>query len=142
MDGSHSLLIRSQQFGTQMPQGGHPPHHSITSSAPGGGIGRNMLDISPGSPSAEHGVTRALPLSQITQATDRDSSLLGVGSATIVLINVFGSRAWRFLRSREPSAKKRRVTQSPHDQRRYTTVGEYLIRLAAEQESRDAAPAV
>src|SRR6516225_4812174 len=30
MDGSHSLLIRSQQFGTQMPQGGHPPHHSIT----------------------------------------------------------------------------------------------------------------
>src|SRR5262249_40071611 len=28
-----SLLIRSQQFGTQMPQGGHPPHHSITSSA-------------------------------------------------------------------------------------------------------------
>src|SRR6516165_11251803 len=33
MDGSHSLLIRSQQFGTQMPQGGHPPHHSITSSA-------------------------------------------------------------------------------------------------------------
>jgi hypothetical protein len=32
MDGSHSLLIRSQQFGTQMPQGGHPPHHSITSS--------------------------------------------------------------------------------------------------------------
>jgi hypothetical protein len=60
----------------------------------------------------------------------------------IVLINVFGSRAWGFLRSREPSAKKRRVTQSPHDQRRYTTVGEYLIRLAAEQESRDAAPAV
>jgi hypothetical protein len=33
MDGSRSLLIRSQQFGTQMPQGGHPPHHSITSSA-------------------------------------------------------------------------------------------------------------
>src|SRR5215469_11574122 len=33
MDGSHSLLFRSQQFGTQMPQGGHPPHHSITSSA-------------------------------------------------------------------------------------------------------------
>src|SRR6516164_10427122 len=25
MDGSHLLLIRSQQFGTQMPQGGHPP---------------------------------------------------------------------------------------------------------------------
>src|SRR5438270_3530986 len=23
----------TQQFGTQMPQGGHPPHHSITSSA-------------------------------------------------------------------------------------------------------------
>src|SRR4029453_2481159 len=23
----------NQQFGTQMPQGGHPPHHSITSSA-------------------------------------------------------------------------------------------------------------
>src|SRR5262249_53547481 len=42
MDGSHSLLIRSQQFGTQMPQGGHPPHHSITSSAatsrPGGTV--------------------------------------------------------------------------------------------------------
>src|SRR5262245_11153599 len=51
-----------------------------------GGIGRNMLDISPGPPSAEHGVTPALPLSQITQAADRDSSLLGVGSATIVLI--------------------------------------------------------
>ena len=31
--GSHLLLIRSQQFGTQVPQGGHPPHHSITSSA-------------------------------------------------------------------------------------------------------------
>src|SRR5262245_42388989 len=30
MDGSHSLLIRSQQFGTQMPQGGHPPHHSTS----------------------------------------------------------------------------------------------------------------
>jgi hypothetical protein len=28
------LLIRiSQHFGTSMPQGGHPPHHSITSSA-------------------------------------------------------------------------------------------------------------
>ena len=25
--------IERQQFGTQMPQGGHPPHHSITSSA-------------------------------------------------------------------------------------------------------------
>src|SRR5215472_7567339 len=43
---------------------------------------------------------------------------------------------------REPSARKRRVAQSPHDQRRYTTVGEYLIRLAAEQQSRDAAPAM
>src|SRR5262245_39386695 len=43
---------------------------------------------------------------------------------------------------REPSARKRRLTQSPHDQRRYTTVGEYLIRLAAEQQSRDAAPAM
>src|SRR5262245_47351357 len=41
-----------------------------------------------------------------------------------------------------PSAGKRRVTQSPDDQRRYTTVGEYLIRLAAEQQSRDAAPAM
>jgi len=43
MDGSHSLLIRSQQFGTQMPQRGHPPHHSITSSARArtvGGISR------------------------------------------------------------------------------------------------------
>src|SRR5262249_39521379 len=29
-----------QQFGTQMPQGGHPPHHSITSSArPSSGSG-------------------------------------------------------------------------------------------------------
>src|SRR5262245_5268056 len=46
------------------------------------------------------------------------------------------------LRSREPSARKRRVTQSPHDQRRYTTAGEYLIRLAAEQQSRNAAPAM
>src|SRR5262249_45080364 len=35
-----------------------------------------------------------------------------------------------------------RFTRLPHDQRRYATVREYLIRLAAEQESRDAAPAV
>src|SRR5207245_6296172 len=28
-----------QQFGTQMPQGGHPPHHSITSSAGASKIG-------------------------------------------------------------------------------------------------------
>src|SRR5262249_15472124 len=28
-----------QQFGTQMPQGGHPPHHSITSSARSGNAG-------------------------------------------------------------------------------------------------------
>src|SRR5262249_22786706 len=28
-----------QQFGTQMPQGGHPPHHSITSSARASSIG-------------------------------------------------------------------------------------------------------
>src|SRR6516165_4219368 len=45
MDGSHLLLIRSQQFGTQMPQGGHPPHHLITSSARAsmaGGISRPM----------------------------------------------------------------------------------------------------
>src|SRR5262249_33415279 len=28
-----------QQFGTQMPQGGHPPHHSITSSA------RSRIDV-------------------------------------------------------------------------------------------------
>src|SRR5262249_39767976 len=34
-----SLLIRSQQFGTQMPQGGHPPHHSITSSARASSVG-------------------------------------------------------------------------------------------------------
>src|SRR6516165_4787433 len=39
MDGSHSLPIRSQQFGTQMPQGGHPPHHSITSSARASSVG-------------------------------------------------------------------------------------------------------
>src|SRR5262250_3963505 len=39
MDGSHLLLIRSQQFGTQMPQGGHPPHHSITSSARASSVG-------------------------------------------------------------------------------------------------------
>src|SRR5262252_5519666 len=35
-----------QQFGTQMPQGGHPPHHSITSSA----VARNVGGTS--SPSA------------------------------------------------------------------------------------------
>src|SRR5205809_5480199 len=28
-----------QQFGTQMPQGGHPPHHSITSSASASTVG-------------------------------------------------------------------------------------------------------
>src|SRR5262249_41941303 len=28
-----------QQFGTQMPQGGHPPHHSITSSATASSVG-------------------------------------------------------------------------------------------------------
>src|SRR6516225_2790617 len=28
-----------QQFGTQMPQGGHPPHHSITSSAMASSVG-------------------------------------------------------------------------------------------------------
>src|SRR5262245_27707878 len=28
-----------QQFGTQMPQGGHPPHHSITSSAVASSVG-------------------------------------------------------------------------------------------------------
>src|SRR5262249_6766878 len=28
-----------QQFGTQMPQGGHPPHHSITSSARASSVG-------------------------------------------------------------------------------------------------------
>src|SRR5262249_32788987 len=28
-----------QQFGTQMPQGGHPPHHSITSSARASRVG-------------------------------------------------------------------------------------------------------
>src|SRR5262245_27729938 len=36
----------SQQFGTQMPQGGHPPHHSITSSA------RNKIDGGTVRPSA------------------------------------------------------------------------------------------
>src|SRR5690349_8230205 len=29
----------TQQFGTQMPQGGHPPHHSITSSAMASSVG-------------------------------------------------------------------------------------------------------
>src|SRR5215813_9311942 len=29
----------NQQFGTQMPQGGHPPHHSITSSASASRVG-------------------------------------------------------------------------------------------------------
>jgi hypothetical protein len=33
MDGSRFLVIRQKhQLGTSMPQGGHPPHHSITSS--------------------------------------------------------------------------------------------------------------
>src|SRR5215472_3464765 len=35
-----------QQFGTQMPQGGHPPHHSITSSA------RSSIDVGTVRPSA------------------------------------------------------------------------------------------
>src|SRR4029453_10972774 len=30
---------REHQLGTSMPQGGHPPHHSITSSARGGRMG-------------------------------------------------------------------------------------------------------
>src|SRR5262249_41015757 len=38
-----------QQFGTQMPQGGHPPHHSITSSArariPGGNVSPIALAV-------------------------------------------------------------------------------------------------
>src|SRR5262249_16248940 len=38
-----------QQFGTQMPQGGHPPHHSITSSAatstPGGTVKPSVLAV-------------------------------------------------------------------------------------------------
>src|SRR5262249_23956726 len=38
-----------QQFGTQMPQGGHPPHHSITSSAmastPGGMVRPSVLAV-------------------------------------------------------------------------------------------------
>jgi hypothetical protein len=34
MDGSRFLVIRQKhQLGTSMPQGGHPPHHSIISSA-------------------------------------------------------------------------------------------------------------
>src|SRR5262249_17746860 len=40
-----AVAIR-QQFGTQMPQGGHPPHHSITSSASArrvGGISRPIV---------------------------------------------------------------------------------------------------
>src|SRR5215510_14732676 len=32
-----------QQFGTQMPQGGHPPHHSITSSAVASTVGRSAM---------------------------------------------------------------------------------------------------
>src|SRR5262249_28110813 len=31
-----------QQFGTQMPQGGHPPHHSITSSASDSTLSENL----------------------------------------------------------------------------------------------------
>src|SRR5262249_5786012 len=31
-----------QQFGTQMPQGGHPPHHSITSSASASSFGGRL----------------------------------------------------------------------------------------------------
>src|SRR5262249_22132809 len=32
-----------QQFGTQMPQGGHPPHHSITSSARASNVGGTSM---------------------------------------------------------------------------------------------------
>src|SRR5438445_13125654 len=35
-----------QQFGTQMPQGGHPPHHSITSSARASSVGLPPLALS------------------------------------------------------------------------------------------------
>src|SRR5215813_6352470 len=31
------------QFGTSMPQGGHPPHHSITSSARASGVGGTLM---------------------------------------------------------------------------------------------------
>src|SRR5262245_9076525 len=34
-----------QQFGTQMPQGGHPPHHSITSSARASSVGGTSRPI-------------------------------------------------------------------------------------------------
>src|SRR5262249_29953333 len=34
-----------QQFGTQMPQGGHPPHHSITSSARASSVGGTVRPI-------------------------------------------------------------------------------------------------
>jgi hypothetical protein len=33
MDGSVLVILQKHQFGISMPQGGHPPHHSITSSA-------------------------------------------------------------------------------------------------------------
>src|SRR5262249_54941006 len=33
------VIVRKHQFGTSMPQGGHPPHHSITSSARASSVG-------------------------------------------------------------------------------------------------------
>jgi len=49
MDGSHSLLIRSQQFGTQMPQGGHPPHQMrATATEEGGSRGDQANAVLPG----------------------------------------------------------------------------------------------
>jgi hypothetical protein len=40
------LLIRiSQHFGTSMPQGGHPPHHSITSSAPAKALRQKLTNL-------------------------------------------------------------------------------------------------
>src|SRR5262245_6034330 len=37
-----------QQFGTQMPQGGHPPHHSITSPARASSVAAENADNGPG----------------------------------------------------------------------------------------------
>src|SRR5262249_60195468 len=33
------VIVRKHQFGTSIPQGGHPPHHSITSSARASNVG-------------------------------------------------------------------------------------------------------
>src|SRR5262249_23408106 len=37
------VIVRKHQFGTSMPQGGHPPHHSITSSARASSVGGTSI---------------------------------------------------------------------------------------------------